>query len=121
MNSNFRLLPVAALVAAIAGRLQPMPAADSPLVLARGEYNAAQSNPQVVSLAAGELRQAGDSLERANAASSKGEKDVVVDHLAYVASQQVKIARETARSARPSRGGELHHGARPGTPRGAHA
>ena len=73
-----------------------MPAADSHLVLARGEYSAAQSSPQVSQFAPGELRQAGDSLERANAASAKREKDSVVDHLAYVTRQQVAIARETA-------------------------
>ncbi len=96
MKTQFRLLPVAALVAAVLAGCSTMPAADSPLVLARGEYNAAQSNPQVASLAADELHQAGDSLQRANAASSKGEKDAVVDHLAYLASQKVMIAREAA-------------------------
>ncbi len=93
---NFRLLPVASLVIAILAGCSSMPATDSPLAQARLEYNSAQANPQIASLAAGELRQASDSLDRANAASSKGEKDVVVDHLAYVTRQQVSIARETA-------------------------
>jgi len=73
-----------------------VPAGISPLEQARADYSNAQANPQVTSLAASELRQAGDTLERANAASSKGEDRVIVDHLAYVADQQVKIAQETA-------------------------
>jgi outer membrane protein OmpA-like peptidoglycan-associated protein len=63
---------------------------------ARTDYSNAQANPQITSLAAGELKQAGDSLDRANSASNKGEDRVIVDHLAYVAKQQVAIARETA-------------------------
>ena len=73
-----------------------VPAGISPLEQARADYSNAQANPQVTSLASSELRQAGDTLERANAASSKGEDRVIVDHLAYVADQQVKIAQETA-------------------------
>ena len=93
---NFRLPPVAALVAAVLAGCSTMPSSDSPLAYARTEYSAAQANPQIASLAPSELRQAGDSLDRANTASSKGEKDAVVDHLAYVTRQQVSIARETA-------------------------
>ncbi len=93
---NQRFLPVAIIaVAALAG-CSSMPAADSPLAQARNAYNNAQMNPQVTTLAAGELRQAGDSLDKANQAQGKGEKDAVVDHLAYVARQQVGIAQETA-------------------------
>jgi outer membrane protein OmpA-like peptidoglycan-associated protein len=89
---------LAALVAAalIAG-CGTMPDRDSPLAQARADYSAAQANPQVVSLAPSELRQASDSLDKANAASSKGDERAQVDHLAYVAKQQVAIARETAR------------------------
>jgi outer membrane protein OmpA-like peptidoglycan-associated protein len=73
------------------------PDRDSPLAQARADYSAAQSNAQVVSLAPGELKQASESLDKANTASSKGEDRAHVDHLAYVAKQQVAIARETAR------------------------
>ncbi|MEO5692845.1 MAG: OmpA family protein [Usitatibacter sp.] len=90
-----RLLPIAALViAALAGcATAPL---NSQLAQARADYSAAQSNPQVTSLAAGELREAGNSLDSANAAAAKDEKEAVVNHLAYVASQKVAIARETA-------------------------
>src|SRR5450631_266 len=67
-----------------------------PLGQARIAYANAQANPQVTSLAAGELKQASDSLDKANNASSKGESSALVDHLAYVAKQQVAVAQETA-------------------------
>ena len=89
---------LAALVAAaLAAGCSTVPDRDSMLAQARADYGAAQANAQVVSLAPSELRQAGDALDRANAASSKGDERAHVDHLAYVAKQQVAIARETAR------------------------
>ena len=85
---------VAILLAAVAGcGSVPEP---SSLIEARGEYSAAQSNPQVVSLAPVELRQAGDALDRANSAAGKAAPRAEVEHLAYLARQQVAIARETA-------------------------
>ncbi len=64
---------------------------------ARGGYATAQSNPQVVKLAADELNQAGDALNKANDAWSKGQDDALVDQLAYMAKQRVAIAQETAK------------------------
>jgi outer membrane protein OmpA-like peptidoglycan-associated protein len=93
---NFRLLPIAILASAVMAACSSVPTSDSPLAQARAEYSNAQANPQVASLAASELRQAGDSLEKANYAASKGERKETVDHLAYVARQQVAVARETA-------------------------
>ena len=94
---NHRLLPLAFVsLAAIAG-CSTMPASDSLLAQARNDYSNAQASPQVTALAAGELKQASDSLDKANNASSKGENSALVDHLAYVAKQQVAIAQETAR------------------------
>jgi outer membrane protein OmpA-like peptidoglycan-associated protein len=93
---NQRFFPIAVLAAAVLAACGTVPTNDSPLAQARAEYSDAQANPQVASLAASELRQAGDSLDKANAASSKGEKSAHVDHLAYVTRQQVAIARQTA-------------------------
>jgi len=93
---NHRYFPIAILAAAVLAACGSVPTNDSPLAQARAEYSDAQANPQVASLAASELRQAGDSLDKANAASSKGEKSAQVDHLAYVTRQQVAIARQTA-------------------------
>jgi outer membrane protein OmpA-like peptidoglycan-associated protein len=66
------------------------------LAQARKDYSNAQGNSQVTAFAASELKQASDSLDKANKAQSKGESRTVVDHLAYVAKQQVAIAQETA-------------------------
>lgn len=85
---------VAALV--LAG-CSTMPERNSRLEQARGDYSAAQSDPRVVSLAGGELRQAGETLDRANQASNRREDAAVVDQLAYLADQQVALAQETAR------------------------
>jgi len=64
---------------------------------ARGGYAAAQSNPQVVKLAADELNQAGGALNKANDAWSKREDAALVDQLAYMAKQRVAIAQETGK------------------------
>lgn len=64
---------------------------------AHGNYDNARINPNVANLAALELKEAGDSLNKADAALSGGENTVTVNHLAYVASQKVAIAQETAK------------------------
>lgn len=94
---NHRFLPMALIAVAVLAGCSTLPSSDSPLAQARNDYNNAQANPQVTSLAASELRQASDSLDKANNASSKGEGRALVDHLAYVAKQHVAIAQETAR------------------------
>jgi outer membrane protein OmpA-like peptidoglycan-associated protein len=63
---------------------------------ARSSYNTASTNPQITSLAPLELKEAGDSLSKANLSFSKGENAATVDQLAYIANQKVKIAQETA-------------------------
>jgi len=70
---------------------------NSNLSAAHANYSSALSNPQVTNLAAQELKDAGDSLNKADAALSKGEKTATVDHLAYIANQKVAIAQETAK------------------------
>jgi len=93
---NNRILPLTLIVAAVLAGCSSLPASNSRLDEARSDYNNAQANPQVTALAAGELRQASNSLDRANAAWSKDEDKALVDHLAYVTKQEVAIARETA-------------------------
>jgi len=67
------------------------------LTEAHSSYNSARANPQVMNLAAVELLQAGESLDKADHALSKGESDAKVDQLAYMAKLQVGIAQETAK------------------------
>ena len=96
MKSN-AIKPLAILVAALLAGCSSVPERNSVLEQARSDYASAQASPQVTSLAPAELKLAGESLDRANHASSKRENDATVDHLAYVAKQHVAIARETAR------------------------
>jgi outer membrane protein OmpA-like peptidoglycan-associated protein len=89
---------LAALIAiAVLAGCDSLPANNSRLEEARSDYRTAQSNPQTVNLAAGELKQAGDALNKANDAWSKRENSAEVDHLAYLAKQRVAIAQETAK------------------------
>lgn len=74
-----------------------MPDRNARLEDARSSYNNAQSNPQVVNLAALELKQADDALAKANDAWVERKDPAKVDHLAYVAQQRVAIAEETAK------------------------
>jgi len=83
-------------IAALAG-CTTVPPEKTPLELARADYMAAQNNPQTVSLASVELKDAGDALQRANLASSRSDNAATVDHLSYLARQKVAIAEEAAR------------------------
>ncbi|MDP4027859.1 MAG: OmpA family protein [Gallionella sp.] len=67
------------------------------LTEAHSSYNSAATNPQVTTLAALELKEAGDSLNKADYALSEGESTATVDHLAYIAKQKVGVAQETAK------------------------
>lgn len=96
MKKNKSLpLSLIVLVAVLAGCAAPdrNPRLDD----ARNSYSEAQSNPQVVNLAALELKQADDALAKANDAWTQRKDPATVDHLAYVAQQRVAIAQETAK------------------------
>lgn len=64
---------------------------------AHSSYNNAQADPQVTTLAAVELKEASDSLSKADKALSAGENEATVNQLAYIAHQKVAIAQETAK------------------------
>lgn len=66
------------------------------LTAAHESYNSARANPEVVSMAALELKEAGDTLTKADDAFSKGQGTDTVNHLAYMANQQAGIAQATA-------------------------
>lgn len=67
------------------------------LTEAHRNYNSAQTNPQITNMAALELKEASNFLEKADAALNNRESDTAVNHLAYMANQQVTIAQETVR------------------------
>lgn len=93
INRN-NLLGVLASVALAA--CSSMPPANSTLDQAHNDYTAAQGNPRVTQFAAGELRQANETLLKADTAWRNREEGGTVTHLAYVARQQVAIAEQTA-------------------------
>ncbi len=93
-NNNY--LAVSLLAVAILAGCNSIPK-NSSLADAHNRYDNARSNPQVTNLAAIELKDAGDTLSRADNALKKGESAATVDQLAYVAKQQVAIAEETAK------------------------
>jgi outer membrane protein OmpA-like peptidoglycan-associated protein len=63
---------------------------------ARSEYQAAQANPQVVSMAPTELQQASEALNAATSSWEHRDKDEKVDQLAHIAKDKIAIAQQTA-------------------------
>lgn len=94
-NKYFPLALIA--VAALSGCGTSQPPQNTQLTEAHSNYNDARNNPQVANLAALELKEAGDTLARADTAMSKRQGTAAVDHLAYIANTQVGIAQETAK------------------------
>lgn len=87
-------LPMALIAAAVAaGCATPQNAA---LTEAHANYISARNNPQITNLAPLELKDAGDSLHKAEDAFKDDQDISKVDHLAYIANQKVSIARQTA-------------------------
>ena len=84
-------------VAVLSGCATSAPPQNPSLTAAHSSYDSARSNPQVTNLAALELKEAGDTLTKADEAFSKGQGTATVDHLAYIANQQVGIAQEVAK------------------------
>lgn len=93
MQKNY-CLPILILFASLSGcgTMQ-----NASLAEAHDRYNNARSNPDVTNLAAVELKQAGDTLAKADSALSHSASTATVDHLAYLAKQQVEIAQQTAK------------------------
>ena len=96
MKKN-RYLPMTLIAVAILYGCSSVPKENTSLDEAHSSYNNARNNPQVTNLAPLELKAAGDTLDKADQALSKGQGDAQVNHLAYIASQQVAIAEETAK------------------------
>jgi outer membrane protein OmpA-like peptidoglycan-associated protein len=96
MKTN-HLFAMTLIAGAVLAGCSSLPASNPNLESARSDYRVAQANPKTVALAGGELKQASDSLDKANDAWSKGDKPAEVDHLAYIAKQRVAIAQEIAK------------------------
>ncbi|MFC3380202.1 OmpA family protein [Rugamonas sp. CCM 8940] len=63
----------------------------------RGDYMAAQTNPNVARLAPTEFKQASEALDQANAAAARKDSPEAIDKLAYLAKQKIATAREVAK------------------------
>ena len=97
MQKN-RYFPLALITVAILSGCSSASAPQNPaLAAAHSSYNNARANPQVTSLATLELKEAGDTLSKADDAFGKSQGTETVNHLAYMANQQVGIAQETAK------------------------
>jgi outer membrane protein OmpA-like peptidoglycan-associated protein len=72
------------------------PTTTSTLDQARGDFIAANNNPQVSSYAPLEFKQASDALDQANAAAAKRESLARIDQLAYLAKQKIATAQQIA-------------------------
>jgi outer membrane protein OmpA-like peptidoglycan-associated protein len=94
-KSSIGSVQVAAVVLGLTActTMEPNPTLES----ARRGYQAAQADQQIAKFAPVELKQASDALARAEAAESGRETPPLVDHLAYVAKQQVALAESSAR------------------------
>lgn len=94
MQNNWHFSTILLAAAFISGCATPQ---HPSLTEAHRNYNSALMNPQVTEMAALELDEANKFLNRADLALKEG-KDAKVDHLAYLANQQVAIAQETAKA-----------------------
>ncbi len=96
MNKNY-FTPALLTIAALVGACSSMPKTTSLLDQTRGDYVAAQNNPKVANYAALEMKQAGEALEQANAASNHADSAEKIDKLAYIAKQKIALTQEVAK------------------------
>lgn len=96
MKNNIHYATTLIAVAMISG-CASVPGENKSLTAAHSSYSNARSNPQITNLAPTELKAAGDSLNQADIAFNKGQGNDKVNHLAYIAKQQVAIAEEVAK------------------------
>ena len=73
-----------------------MPERNAALDEAQGRYAALRTQSSVTTLAPDELQRAGEALRRAEQARSDGQDSTTVNHLAYLATQQMTLASDSA-------------------------
>ena len=96
MNTRYLKLISAMTFAGLLAACASHPETNRALEHAHSRYNAAAGNPQVASLAAAELQRAETTLHEADKAQKDRESDHRIEQLAYLSSQRVSIAEETA-------------------------
>lgn len=95
LNTLFK--PAVLITAILLGACSSMPKTTSLLDQTRWDYRAAQDNPKVASYAQGEMRQAREALELANASATRNDSDEEINKLAYLAKQKIALTQETAK------------------------
>lgn len=94
MNRDLKI-PLTLIVAAIVSGCSSIPY-NASLAEAQNSFNDARLNPEISSQAQLEMKQASDTLNKADQALNEDEDKEAVNHLAYIAKQQVNIAQVTA-------------------------
>ncbi|MBC3919991.1 OmpA family protein [Undibacterium sp. CY18W] len=87
-------LPAALLTTLVLAACSSMPKTTSLLEQTRMEYQAAQNNPNVSTLAPLEMSQATVAMNDANTAAKNDENSEKIDRLAYLAKQKIGLAQE---------------------------
>lgn len=90
---TFALLTLVAALAACSS----VPRTTSLLDQTRIDYRAAQNNANVARYAPVELKQAGEAMDQANAASDHSDSADKIDKLAYLAKQKIALTQEAAK------------------------
>ncbi len=96
MNKKI-LTPFILLTAMVLSACGTAPRTTGMLDQARVDYQAAQNNPNVLTLAPLEMRQADAAMSDANRAASDNESTEKIDRLAYIAKQKISLAQESTR------------------------
>lgn len=94
--NNTKLLPIMLAIATLVGACSSMPRNTSLLDQTRSDYRVAQNNPNVAKHAPLEIKQAGEALAQADAASADRDSVKKIDKLAYLAKQKIALAQEMA-------------------------
>lgn len=94
---NIRILTIATLISTLFG-CSSLPESNVALDRAQSQLNAAENNPQVTSFAAKELSEAQTTFQQAKTSWKNKEDPTKTNHLAYMATQRVKIAENMASS-----------------------
>jgi outer membrane protein OmpA-like peptidoglycan-associated protein len=95
MNAKFFQTAVLASAVMLAA-CSTLPTSTPTLDQARGDFIAANNNPQVSNFAPLEFKAASDALELANAAAARRENLDKIDQLAYLAKQKIATAQQVA-------------------------
>lgn len=91
------VMPAMLVIATLLGACTSMPRTTSLLDQTHVEYRAAQNNPDIGRYAPLELKQAGEAMALADAASADRESAERIDQLAYLARQKVALTQEVAK------------------------